>query len=153
MHPMWEVDHLLLMAHLAAPSQELGTSLGTQLAVEGGHAGKASGVYSLPRIPQLMTFSPSPPPQLDHGTWATLLRGCENHFLLGGRGNVTKGFLRDPHYSWRALGAPARTNLLPLGWQSKARADGVSLQTRAGLEEAEEQTQTPCRPSIFASIR
>ena len=55
--PNVEVDHLLLTARLAAPSQELGTSLGTQLAVEGEHAGKASGVYSLPRIPQL---EPSP---------------------------------------------------------------------------------------------
>lgn len=53
------VDHLLLTAHPAAPSQELETSLGTQL-VAGGDAGEASGVYSLPRTPQLMTFSLSP---------------------------------------------------------------------------------------------
>lgn len=106
-----------------------------------------------PQDPPTHDLLSKPSPQLHHGTWGTLLRGCENHFLLGGRGNVMKGFLRDTHCSWRALGAPACTNLSPFGWQGGARADGVSVQTRAGLEEVEEQTQTPCRPSISASSR
>lgn len=74
------------------------------------------GFWSLlpPQDPPTHDLLSEPSPQLHHGTWGTL-RGCENHFLLGGRGNVTKGFLRDTHCSWRALGAPACTNLSPLG--------------------------------------
>ena len=148
MHPMWKwttCSSRLVWQHQA---RSWGPRWGHSLQWRGNMLERLLGSTPSPGSP-----SSSPPQQLDHGTWATLLRGCENHFLLGGRGNVTKGFLRDPHCSWRALGAPARTNLLPLGWQSGARADGVSLQTRAGLEEAEEQTQTPCRPSIVASNR